>query len=164
MSSEPIPSAADPGGGGPRPSQHLQHPRKSRHRDLQRSRTCGAGSSAARAARRVGDVSPSRTGDAPEAGPPSSTSSSGPTIIANLPEIGPERERRLRRWPSDGIGYDALARRAAPARRRGLDDGSIMQGCDNFCAYCVVPWLGAGSEPHRPGRSFRSPRSRRTRS
>jgi len=70
--------------------------------------------------------------------------------IANLPEMVRRAERRL---PTLAIGMDEEMGHwdVAPHLPAGAVSAmvAIMQGCDNFCAYCVVP-LVRGREVSRP--------------
>jgi tRNA-2-methylthio-N6-dimethylallyladenosine synthase len=70
--------------------------------------------------------------------------------IANLPEMVRRAERSL---PTLALGMDEKITHwdVVPYLRAGAVSAmvSIMQGCDNFCAYCVVP-LVRGRELSRP--------------
>ncbi len=76
--------------------------------------------------------------------------------IANLPEMVRRAERRL---PATALGmedgithWDVAPRPPAGAVSAMV---AIMQGCDNFCAYCVVP-LVRGREVSRPAKDILS--------
>jgi tRNA-2-methylthio-N6-dimethylallyladenosine synthase len=76
--------------------------------------------------------------------------------IANLPEMVRRAERRL---PTMALGmeegithWDVLPTLPAGAVSAMV---AIMQGCDNFCAYCVVP-LVRGREVSRPAKDVLS--------
>jgi len=76
--------------------------------------------------------------------------------IANLPEMVRRAERRL---PTLAIGmeegithWDVVPHLPAGAVSAMV---AIMQGCDNFCAYCVVP-LVRGREVSRPSEDILS--------
>ena len=82
----------------------------------------------------------------------------GPQHLPLLPDILEEFERSGRRiltgqgrqpaWSRANL--EALAVPVLPARAPALTAGvTIMQGCDNYCAYCVVPYL-RGPELSRP--------------
>ena len=70
--------------------------------------------------------------------------------IANLPEMVRRAERRL---PALALGMDEEMTHwdVVPHLPAGAVSAmvAIMQGCDNFCAYCVVP-LVRGREVSRP--------------
>jgi len=87
---------------------------------------------------------PAGRGGAPEAGPHVDIVF-GTHNIANLPEMVRRAERRL---PTLALGMDADMTHwhVVPHLPSGAVSAmvSIMQGCDNFCAYCVVPWSGGG--------------------
>jgi len=76
--------------------------------------------------------------------------------IANLPEMVRRAERRL---PTLALGmeegiahWDVVPHLPAGAVSSMV---AIMQGCDNFCAYCVVP-LVRGREVSRPSKDILS--------
>ncbi|MGB7631268.1 MAG: tRNA (N6-isopentenyl adenosine(37)-C2)-methylthiotransferase MiaB [Candidatus Deferrimicrobium sp.] len=76
--------------------------------------------------------------------------------IANLPEMVRRAERRI---PTLALGmgvgithWDVVPHLPAGALSAMV---AIMQGCDNFCAYCVVP-LVRGREVSRPARDVLS--------
>jgi tRNA-2-methylthio-N6-dimethylallyladenosine synthase len=76
--------------------------------------------------------------------------------IANLPEMVRRAERRI---PTLALGmeegithWDVVPHLPAGALSAMV---TIMQGCDNFCAYCVVP-LVRGREVSRPARNVLS--------
>lgn len=71
--------------------------------------------------------------------------------IHRLPEIigalEKEGQRRVEMDLCDRV--ESLTIRAQPAAGAVSSFVTIMQGCDNFCAYCVVPYL-RGREESRP--------------
>jgi len=74
--------------------------------------------------------------------------------IARLPEMVRRAERRM---PSveTGMGGDVAHWDVAPYLAEGAASAmlTIMQGCDNFCAYCIVPYV-RGEETSRPSRAI----------
>ncbi|MBP2686418.1 MAG: tRNA-i(6)A37 thiotransferase enzyme MiaB, partial [Deltaproteobacteria bacterium] len=70
--------------------------------------------------------------------------------IANLPDMVRKAERRLPTLAL-GMGRGITHWDVVPHLANGAVSAmvSIMQGCDNFCAYCVVP-LVRGREESRP--------------
>jgi len=76
--------------------------------------------------------------------------------IANLPEMVRRAERRL---PTLALGMDEDLTHwgVVPHLPAGAVSAmvAIMQGCDNFCAYCVVP-LVRGREVSRPAEDILS--------
>jgi len=77
--------------------------------------------------------------------------------IANLPEMVRKAERRL---PASSLGMEEgmithwnVVPYLAPGAVSAMV--AIMQGCDNFCAYCVVP-LVRGREVSRPAHDILS--------
>ena len=65
--------------------------------------------------------------------------------VANLPGLLAEVERGRR--PCElSLGYQFAESRRTPGLKAYV---SIMQGCDNFCTYCIVPYV-RGREVSRP--------------
>jgi len=96
-----------------------------------------------------GDVSHSRTGRGSGRAPLTSISSSGPTTSRTFPRWSGGRNEASDAGPRDGRGithWDVVPHLPAGAVSARV---AIMQGCDNYCAYCVVP-LVRGQEVSRP--------------
>jgi tRNA-2-methylthio-N6-dimethylallyladenosine synthase len=75
----------------------------------------------------------------------------GPSDIARLPQI--VRQERGGKAPIIETGGDAeYHRKNLPANRGDKIKAwvSIMYGCDNFCTYCVVPYLRGRERSRRP--------------
>ena len=81
----------------------------------------------------------------------------GPHEVWQFPELlWQTMERRGRRGsksrliaarPSDGVVAEELPRQRDSAVKAGL---SIMNGCDNFCSYCIVPYVRGRERSRRP--------------
>ena len=65
-----------------------------------------------------------------------------------IDEIRRRRQGRERRRPSAASGR-SWCPRPAPAAAAVTGYISIMEGCDNFCSYCIVPFT-RGREKYRP--------------
>ena len=81
----------------------------------------------------------------------------GPHEVWQFPELLlATMERRGRRGnksrlisaqPSDGVVAEALPRQRDSSIKAWL---SIMNGCDNFCSYCIVPYVRGRERSRRP--------------
>lgn len=71
--------------------------------------------------------------------------------IAHLPALLAESERRRETVVDTGLTGDTSQWDVVPHHTEGTVTAmtTIMQGCDNFCAYCIVP-LVRGREVSRP--------------
>ena len=68
----------------------------------------------------------------------------GTGAIGRLPKLVTQIESRRRRLvdvretdPPDGLDFESIDHKKSPASRFV----TIMRGCDNYCAYCVVPYV-----------------------
>jgi tRNA-2-methylthio-N6-dimethylallyladenosine synthase len=73
--------------------------------------------------------------------------------------VGPDRYRELPRLLGLGDGNAELSGEAEtyegiwPSHRKGVSAWvAVMRGCDNFCSYCIVPYV-RGRERSRPAES-----------
>jgi tRNA-2-methylthio-N6-dimethylallyladenosine synthase len=74
----------------------------------------------------------------------------GPGKIHKLPEILREVEKGERRTCSVGFENGCPVNLPIPHTEQLRSYVTIMQGCDNFCSYCIVPSV-RGRERSRPG-------------
>jgi tRNA-2-methylthio-N6-dimethylallyladenosine synthase len=77
----------------------------------------------------------------------------GPGKIHHLPEILRDIERRRRRVCAVGFENGCPAALPSPSTPRLRAYVTIMQGCDNFCSYCIVPFV-RGRERSRPSQEI----------
>ncbi len=78
----------------------------------------------------------------------------GPSDIARLSEIVMKKESRTSPVVDTGGDAEYHRKRIPAVRADGLKAWvSIMYGCDNFCTYCVVPYL-RGRERSRPSQDI----------
>lgn len=73
----------------------------------------------------------------------------GPGKIHRLPEILHDVEKGRRGICAVGFEEDPLPKLPIPHRPQLRSYVTIMQGCDNFCSYCIVPAV-RGRERSRP--------------
>jgi tRNA-2-methylthio-N6-dimethylallyladenosine synthase len=73
----------------------------------------------------------------------------GPGKIHHLPEILNEVQKRNKRLCAVGFENGTPANLPLPHTEQLRAYVTIMQGCDNFCSYCIVPFV-RGRERSRP--------------
>jgi len=79
----------------------------------------------------------------------------GPDAIGRLPAILRRLERDRLPLVDTGSAEDVEPRE--PLNAGGIEDGigrfvTVMKGCDNFCSYCVVPYVRGREKSRRPER------------
>ena len=108
----------------------------------------------------VGGCLAQKDRDLIQRGRPTSTSSSAPTTSHRAAELLPSG--RPARGPRVSRDPRRVRARSRPPCRSGARSPSawvtIQIGCDNSCAFCIVP-VGAGQGDQPPVRRDRSPRS-----
>ena len=77
----------------------------------------------------------------------------GPSAVGRLPELVTHAKRRQRCIVDVETGGDVEPRKPSPADfQRGRATGfvTIMQGCDNYCTYCIVPYVRGREASRKP--------------
>jgi tRNA-2-methylthio-N6-dimethylallyladenosine synthase len=75
----------------------------------------------------------------------------GPDHIRNLPELvtRAKDQRQLQVGFIDAHGYNFLRATPLPGQNQPIALVTIQKGCDNYCSYCIVPYV-RGPEVSRP--------------